>query len=185
MCCISRQLFFPFYCFESQLFNLTQGRWLWFQPTDTVTDQDNDSFQHLETVVCCYSCCIWRYFLDERSENCGAQQLFTRGILCHSFPLMWAFSLLLPFCCHFFSCVFAALHHLSVLCLLNQFAHSRRPLCLNFTPGTFHLVSKTTEWYASLSQSTLSSWMFVKQYQNNSMICSAHKSQQSIPSWHC
>lgn len=89
---------------------------------------------------CCYSCCIWRCFLDERSENRGAQQLFTRGILCHSFPLMWAFSLLLPFLLSllflfffpsfFFSspCVFVPLHHLSVLCLLNQFAHSWRPL---------------------------------------------------------
>lgn len=40
---------------------------------------------------------------------------------------MWAFLLLLPFCSLFF-CVSVSLHHLSVLCLLNQFAYSRRPL---------------------------------------------------------
>lgn len=92
-----------------------------------MTDQDK-CFQHSETVICCYSCCISRWFLDERSENCGAQQLFTRGILCHAFHLMWAFSLLLPFLLAFFPCVFVSLHHLPVLCLLNEFAHSRRSL---------------------------------------------------------
>lgn len=130
--CIASQLCgFPLSCFASQLFNLSQGLWLWLQPTHKVVTWDKDSLQHLDTAVCCYSCYNWRCFLDERSENTGAQQLFTRGILCHPFSLMWPFSSLLPFCClsFFFSPrVFSSPHHLSVRHFLNQFAHSWRPL---------------------------------------------------------
>lgn len=145
---ISKGLFFSFSCFEWQLFNLSQGRWLWYQPTDAVTDQDNDSFQHLETVVCCYSCCIWRRFLDERSENCGAQQFFTRGILCHSFPLMWAFSLLLPFCCHFFHCVFCCA-----------------------TPSVCPVLVKSVCPFMAPSLPQLHPWHFPFSLQNHRMIC--------------
>lgn len=45
----------------------------------------------------------------------------------------------------------------------------RSTLCLDFTPGTLHLVSKTAERYASLIRSSLWSWMFVKQHRSNSM----------------
>lgn len=51
----------------------------------------------LESAICCYSCCVWRCFLDEGCESRGAQQLLTEGILHHSGPLMRLFSLLLPF----------------------------------------------------------------------------------------
>lgn len=158
---IKRTIFFPLSCFESQLFNLSQGRWLWFQPIDAVTDQDNDYLQHLETVVCCYSCCIWRCFLDERSENHGAQQLFTKGILYHSVPLMWAFSLLLPFVV-FFPLSFCSATPSVCPVLVKSVCSFMAPSASTFTLCTFHLVSKTTEWYASLSQSTPGSWMFVK-----------------------
>ena len=68
----------------------------------------------------------------------GAQQLFTGGILSHSLSLVrGAFSFLLhyllsifpdPVFSSVFFFFFTSQHHLSVLCLLNRFAHSRRPL---------------------------------------------------------
>lgn len=78
---------------------------------------------------------------------------------------------------HLFFTIF--LYHLSVLySVISELIHS--PPSLNFTPGILHSVFKLREWYASLSQSTPSSWMFVKQYENNSMICSELKSQYPL-----
>lgn len=117
-----------------------------------MTDQDNDHLQHLETVACCYSCCIWRCFLDKRSENHGAHQLFTKGILYQSVPLMWAFSLLLPFVV-FFPHSFCSATPSVCPVLVKPVCSFMAPSASTFTLCTFHLASKTTEWYASLSQS--------------------------------
>lgn len=117
---------------------------------DTVTDQGNDSFQHWETVVCCYFGCIWRCFLHEIWEAGVHNNLPPGEFSAVLLPLMWAsLPLIITF---LFVCVFHYTICLSDACLIALPIHGT--LCLNFTPSTFHFVSqKDTERYASLCQS--------------------------------
>lgn len=157
------------------------GKSLWV--ATTYCHHYNDNFQFLEAACSLYSCHIWRCFLVERSENCGAQQLPTRGILSPLMVFFFSLILALDVCFVFFFfnktfCYTICLCYVFVIILPTHCF-----LCLHFTPGTFNFVSKITGWYASLNLSTP---MFLDLCQT--ILEQRHdlfRAQISTPSWHC
>lgn len=101
-------------------------------------------------------------------------------------PFMFFFSTHISFRCRFFLFLFFYKTFCYTICLPYVFViilPNHCFLCLHFTPGTFHLVSKITGWYASLNPSTP---MFLDVCQT--ILEQRHdlfRAQISTPSWHC